>query len=81
MRARSPVLEQTSRRQTNQRCALSPPGLSFDPYRALAMVAIGEEGVHAIRILQTGSTQQTNAGVLQTKDSQKGYKYHSYQLN
>ena len=43
MRARSPVLEQTSRRQTDQRCALSPPCLSFDPYRALAMVAIGEE--------------------------------------
>ncbi|ABM77815.1 Hypothetical protein P9303_10661 [Prochlorococcus marinus str. MIT 9303] len=38
------------------------------------MVAIGEEGVHAISILQTGSTQQTNVGVLQTKDSQKGYK-------
>ncbi len=52
MRARSPVLEQTSRRQTDQRCALSPPGLSFDPYRALAMVAIGEEGVHAISVLQ-----------------------------
>ena len=52
MRARSPVLEQTSRRQTDQRCALSPAGLSIDPYRALAMVAIGEEGVHAISVLQ-----------------------------
>ena len=74
MRARSPVLEQTSRRQTEQRCALSRAGLSIDANRALAMVAIGEEGVHAISILQTGSTQQTNVGVLQTKDSQKGYK-------
>ncbi|CAX32097.1 Hypothetical protein PMT_2578 [Prochlorococcus marinus str. MIT 9313] len=74
MRARSPVLEQTSRRQTDQRCALSPPDLSIDPYRALSIVAIGEEGVHAISILQTGSMQQTNVEVLQTKDSQKGYK-------
>ena len=38
------------------------------------MVSIGKEGVHAISILQTGSTKQTNVGVLQTKDSQKGYK-------
>lgn len=38
------------------------------------MVAIEEEGVHANGVLQPGSTQQTNVGVLRTKDSQKGCK-------